>query len=273
VALTWQPYFSSGLTFGLTRSVFSPATGYGGVASHAFDFITGTGTPNARSVLDSTMTPGPDQLFSLFAHWALPRHGLESYLEWGRTELPKSLRDFLVQPDHTRGYTAGLQWAGRIGDGSSRLRIQTEITNVEQSSTYRFRPLGSWYASRAVIQGYTNEGQMLAAGIGPGSSSQWFGADFLRSQWTVGVNFGRQRFNNDAFFVQANPNRCFHDVTVYPGARGSLVTRFFKIGLNVSRVIRYNAFFQRIRGCENGVEAIGDRTSTHTSLTVTTLPW
>lgn len=272
-ALTWQPYYSSGLNFGVMRSVYSPTDGYSNVATHAFDFLKGTGHPNALPATDSTMTPGPDQIFSVFMHWALPRHGLESYIEWGRAELPSSLHDFLAEPNHTRGYTAGLQWLSAGSGARSRVRLQTEITNVEQSSTYRLRPMGSWYTSRAVVQGYTNEGQMLAGGLGPGSSAQWFAADYMREVWALGLNFGRQRFNNDAFFVQANPNRCFHDVTVYPGMRAQLNTRFLKVGFEASKIVRYNAFFQRIRGCENGAEAIGDRTSNHMAITVTALQW
>jgi hypothetical protein len=272
-ALTWQPYHSSGLNLGVMRSVYSPTDGYGSVASHAVDFLKGTGHPNALAITDSTMTPGPDQIFSVFMHWALPRHGLESYIEWGRTEFPRSLHDFLTEPNHTRGYTAGLQWLSAPSGSSSRVRLQTEITNIEQSSTYRLRPIGSWYTSRAVVQGYTNEGQMLAAGIGPGSSSEWFAADYMRQLWEFGLNFGRQRFNNDAFFAQTNPNRCFHDVTVYPGMRAKLNTRYLKVGFEASKVVRYNAFFQRIRGCENGAEAIGDRTSQHMAITITALQW
>lgn len=272
-ALTWQPYHSSGLSFGVVRSVYSPVSGYGGVASHAADFLKGTGRPNAIPDTDSTLTPGPDQIFSLFMHWALPRHGLETYLEWGRTELPASLHDFLAEPNHTRGYTAGLQWLSAGSGAGSRVRLQTEITNVEQSSTYRLRPIGSWYTSRAVVQGYTNEGQTIGGGLGPGSSAQWFAADYMRQLWQVGLNFGRQRFNNDAFFSQSNPNRCFHDVSVYPGMRAQLNTRLLKVGFEASKVVRYNSFFQRIRGCENGIEAIGDRTSDHVAITVTALQW
>ena len=124
-----------------------------------------------------------------------------------------------------------------------------------------------------MVQGYTNEGQMLGGGLGPGSSAQWVAADYMRQRWQLGLNFGRQRFNNDAFFVQANPNRCFHDVMVYPGMRAQINTRYLKVGFEASKVVRYNAFFQRVRGCENGVEAIGDRTSGHTAITVTALQW
>jgi len=77
------------------------------------------------------MTPGSDQLFSLFARWVLPVYGVESYIEWGRADFPISVRDMLEQPDHSRAYTAGLQWAKALGP-DSKLRVQGEATNEEQ---------------------------------------------------------------------------------------------------------------------------------------------
>ncbi|MEO8192565.1 MAG: capsule assembly Wzi family protein [Gemmatimonadales bacterium] len=271
LSVIWKHRPQSGLTLGLARSVFAPVDGYSGVPARAFDFLRGTGQPNARAVTDSTFTPGPDQIFSVFAHWALPVYGLETYIEWARAELPGSLRDLLLEPNNARGYTTGLQWARPIGDGRSTFRTQLEFTNVEQSGTYRFRPVGSFYTSRAVIQGYTNEGQMLGTGIGPGSSGQWFEADYLRDGFMFGANFGRTRFNNDAFFARSNPHRCFHDVTVYPGVRAGFVTRFFRLRADYSKLTRYNTFFQRTNGCEADASAVGDRSSHHLSVTLSTL--
>lgn len=272
IAVTWKRKANSGFTVGLMRSVFAPVDGYSGVAANAFDFITGTGKPNALPVTDSTFTPGPDQILSLFAHWMLPRYGLESYVEWARAEFPSSFGDFFLTPNHTRGYTAGLQWVRRArADG--HLRLQGEFTNVEQSSTYRFGPIGSFYTSRAVIQGYTNEGQLLGTGIGPGSSGQHFAADYVGRSVNLGLTLGRTRFNNDAFFLKTNPHRCFHDVTVYPGARAGLTTRFFRLRADYSKLTRYNTFFQRVRGCEDDASAIGDRSSHHFSVTLSTLAW
>ena len=186
IAITWQRSAKSGLTLGFLRSVYSVADSYGDVAGHLFDFLRNTGHPNARSVDDGTPEPGQDQLFSLFARWAVPSYGLESYVEWGRAEFPVSLRDFLDMPNHTRGYTAGLQWARAVGS-NSHVRLQGgEVTNVEQSSTWQFRPIGSFYTSRAVYQGYTNMGQLMATGIGPGSSAQWVAADYYRGPWQFG---------------------------------------------------------------------------------------
>jgi hypothetical protein len=272
-ALTWRQRPSSGLTLGIQRSVFAPVDGYGGAFGDAFRFLGGVGHPNALPATDSTITPGPDQLFSVYAHWMLPRYGLESYIEWGRADFPASLNEMLTEPNHSRGYTTGLQWVGKRADSSPRVRLQAEFTNLEQSGTYRFRPNGSWYTSRAVVQGYTNQGQSLGAGIGPGSSGQWFAADYFNGGFQFGANFGRTRFNNDAFFLRSNPHRCFHDVTVYPGLRSGIATRFFRLRADYSKLKRYNAYWQRVRGCEDDATAIGDRSSHHFSITLSALGW
>lgn len=272
-SLTWKTRPSSGVTLGLQRSVFAPVDGYGGVAGRAFDFLRGTGHPNALPITDSTFTPGPDQIVSFFAHWALPRYGLETYVEWGRADFPASLRDFLLAPNHSRGYTSGLQWVRSSESSPGLLRLQAEFTNTEQSSTYRFRPNGSFYTSRAVVQGYTNEGQMLGSGLGPGSSGQWFAVDYFRPAFQIGANFGRTRFNNDAFFLKSNPHRCFHDVTISPGLRGGFTTRFLRVRADYARITRYNTFWQRTRGCGADESAIGDRSSNHLTLTFSALGW
>lgn len=270
IALAWKQSASSGLTLGFTRSVFSPVDGYSDVAGSTFDAFRNTGHPNARALTDSTVIPGPDQIFSLFARMALPRYGLESYVEWGRADFPVSPRDLLEQPNHSRGYTAGLQWVRAFGE--SRIRLQGELTSVEQSSTFRFRPIGSFYTSRAVSQGYTNEGQLIGAGIGPGSSGGWLAGDYFRGGWQFGVNIGRTRFNNDAFFLQPYANRCGHDVTVYPGVRSSYSNRYFRLGVDFAAASRYNTFFQNKASCDSGGEG-SDRSNKYLSISLGTFGW
>ena len=270
IALAWRPRPRSQFTLGFTRAVIAPAEGYSGVPSAFFDFLRNAGHPNARSRGDTAFVPGPDQLFSLFGRWAIPRFGLESYVEWARADFPVSPRDFLEQPNHSRGYTAGLQWTRANASANSRFRLLGEITSVEQSSTYRLRPIGSFYTSRAVPQGFTNDGQVLGTALGPGSSGGYFAADYFRGAWQFGVNFGRTRFNNDAFFLLPHADRCGHDVTVYPGMRASFTTRVMRIGAEFVSASRYNTFFQNKSSCESG-GAGSDRHNNLLSITVTTL--
>ena len=193
-----------------------------------------------------------EQIISLFGRWVMPESGLETYFEWGRTEFPKSLRDFLVYPNHTQGYTLGLQWSTPAFQQGGRARIQAEVTNLEQSSTFRDRPIGSWYTSRRVVQGYTNQGQVLGAAIGPGSSSQWLAWDYLAPTWSSGVYAGRIRWNEDMrsvfnwpFYLEA----CNHDVSVYLGARAAKHTRLGFISADLALMNRLNAFFQKQSAC------------------------
>ena len=238
-----------GLTLGFARSVYSTASGSGPSLFRFFDVLRNTGHPNDRPFGDSTLTPGgSDQVYSIFGRWVMPESGIETYAELGRTEFPKSLRDFLVYPSHTIGYTLGLQWNKPQG----RSRIQAEVTDLEQSSSFRDRPIGSWYTSRRVIQGYTNQGQTLGAAIGPGSSSEYVAWDYLPASWRAGVYLGRIRWNEDMRSVYGWPaylQYCNHDVSYFIGGRGSRHTRLGLISADLTLARRINAFFQVQSGC------------------------
>ena len=269
LAFTWSPSISSPFSAGFTRSVFAPASGYGQAATRWFDVFRNTHHPNARALSDSVFISGPDQVFSLFGRIAIPSYGLETYIEWGRADFPVSLHDFIEQPLHSRGYTTGAQWVIQTG-AKGRIRLQGEVTNVEQSTTYRFRPQGSFYTSRSVPQGYTNEGQLIGAGLGPGSSGGWLAADYFRGSWQAGLTWGRQRFDNDAFFLLQHASRCGHDVTVYPGARASYSGRIMRLSAGLSKMNRLNTFFQNKLSCESGGEG-SDRSNVNLTFTAAAL--
>jgi hypothetical protein len=244
VAGTLQTGWDPNLSVGFARSVYSTASGWGPVFSRWFDIFTQTRHTRTESVRK-------DQLFSLFARWVFPADGVEIYAEWGRLELQPSLRDFLISPNHTQGYTLGSQWRGGSWKSGS-FRIQGEITQLEQSATFRDREVPSWYTSTSVIQGYTNRGEMLGASIGPGAQSQFLGTDFLKPDWRVGVFGGRIRWNEDVhdnFGFPAYAAYCNHDVSMYGGIRGARIARAGAITLDLTFQNRRNAFFQNAGGC------------------------
>ena len=45
---------------------------------------------------------------------------------------------------------------------------------VGVSATYRLRPIGSYYSSLEIPHGYTHEGRVIGAAIGPGVTAQRF---------------------------------------------------------------------------------------------------
>jgi len=251
-AVTLQPWFSRNLTLGASRSVMGTATGWGQVPLRWFEVFHGTDRTTEQLAWDDPGSPGGrEQIMSLFFRYVMPAAGSEVYWEWGRTELPASLRDFLVAPNHTQGYTVGVQWSRPIAREGARFRVQGEITTLEQSATFRDRPIGTWYSSRRVVQGYTHRGQMLGAAIGPGSSAQWLALDYLAPAWALGAYGGRTRWNEDIHSVYNWPDYmqyCNHDVSVYGGVRAERQSRLGRVLGDLEISNRMTAYFQRA-GC------------------------
>jgi len=211
VALT--PPFDPGLSIGLARTVFAPGGTF--PIDAALDVFRDVGRPAAEPG-DTLLPRGPDQLFSVFTRWVFPGAGFEIYGEWGRYEQPRSFRDFVELPQHSRGYTVGLQYVRPLGE--RRLRLQSELTSLEPSQSFRVRQLGEWYGSRRVPQGYTHHGRVIGAAIGPSGSSQWIAVDLLSDGWSVGGTFARIRWENQALYTYF-PEYRRADVSLIPGLR------------------------------------------------------
>lgn len=246
--VTLQPGWEPDLTIGLARAVYAPADGLGGVIGASGNVL---GRWERRAAVnDTSWTPRTEQILSLFGRWIFPADGFEAYAEWARHELPVSFGDLLRAPNHTQGYTVGLQWARPVQAGA--FRIQAELTNLEQSATFKQRAVDTYYTSRVIPQGYTHQGQVIGAAIGPGSSSQWLAGDYFANRWNVGLFLGRIRWETDALYASRSPaefrdNRSFHahDVSVLSGVRGGYtLVGGFRADAEFVLEKRYNYLFQ-----------------------------
>jgi hypothetical protein len=105
------------------------------------------------------------------------------------------------------------------------------------------RQLGEWYASRRVPQGYTHDGRVVGAAIGPSGSSQWAAADWLEEGWSVGAFIGRVRWENQALYTYL-PEFRRADVSFFPGVRGGGVVGPVRFQASYAYGIRLNYLFQ-----------------------------
>jgi hypothetical protein len=274
IAATLTTRWHRGLTFGVARSVYATTDSWGQAAGRFFDVFANTGRPANRPLNDSSLYPGGrDQIFSLFGRLVLPESGVEVYGEWGRTEFPSSFRDLLTAPNHTQAYMFGLQWRRAAFTGNDLWRLQAENTSVEQSPTFRDRPLGVWYTSRRVIQGYTNRGQPLGAAVGPGSSGQNVAVDYMRPLWSVGLKAGRIRYNEDVRSISPIflfKKWCTHDIYLYSGARSTIQLPFGFAALDYTLGNRIQPWFQSRTGCPRGDGMVDIRNNT---LSLTFVPF
>ena len=239
LAATWTPPGAANLTLGAARAVYAPLGAWSDVFSRAFDVARGNGAGKR------------DQVFSLFGRWVFPADGFALHAEWARNRLPGSLRELLVSPNHTQGYTLGLEWARPLADGRA-FRLQVEATYLEKSPAYRNLHEETWYTGGAATQGYTQRGQVIGAAIGPGASSQWFAWDYFAPRRRAGLFLGRIRWDNDALYLfpSALDKRCSHDVSLFGGVRAATRSRWGMLDATVTLGTRLNPFYQPAATCD-----------------------
>jgi hypothetical protein len=273
IGLTWQPRWERDLTLGVARAVFGPASDWNDVAGSFAQVFANVPPPDAPEPSER------DQLFSLFFRWVFPADGFEAYAEWARAEQPVSLRDFLLAPNHSQAYTLGFQWAGDERAPwrpwtRGRVRVRGEVSFLEQSATYRYRPIGTWYTSPRVLQGYTHRGQALGAAIGPGASSQYLGIDYLAGAWQVGIFGERIRSFEDAHSVDPGSGWCNHDVSMMPGVATAVRTPIGTLGASYGSGWRHNTYFLAREGNYTCPFIKGwDVRSNSLSVTLSALSW
>jgi hypothetical protein len=251
LALTWGTPFDSSLTVGFARLVMGTETSGAFPFSAALDVLGSAGHIDGDTTKPIPRT-GRAQITSLFARWLVPGAGFEAYAEWARFEEPISLRDFLEFPGHSEGYTLGFQWAHPMA-AARAFQLQGELSYLEPDPSLRVRWTPTTYTSRAVPQGFTQNGRVLGAAIGPGSSSQWLAGDLFAPRWRVGSYLGRIRWDNGVQFERIVPNVQasstaiqipFTDVSLFAGVRGSVSWKGSTLLVDFTHGARFNYLFQ-----------------------------
>lgn len=158
-----------------------------------------------------------DRYGSVFFRWVLPAAKLEVYGEYGRDVKPENGRDWMVQAGHSRGYVLGFRKLTPLraftGD---YLLLAAEATELAASNTYfnnNNHNVAPWYTHHVVRHGYTHRGQVLGAGIGPGSNVQSVQVAWVRGLKQAGLQLERIAQNEDFFYRHvADIRRAWVDV-------------------------------------------------------------
>jgi len=194
--ITWQPKWTKGLFLGMSRSFVQYQSDLGKSFSRYLPIASKLFKGGNVQKEDSIRK---DQLLSLFFRLILPKEKAELYAEFGREDHAANLRDLLLEPEHTRAYIVGFRKMFETKKGKD-VELFTEITNLQIPATVSVRPQGSWYIHYDIFQGYTNRGQVIGAGIGPGSNSQTIGINWIKEIDKFGVMLERVVWNNDFYF-------------------------------------------------------------------------
>ncbi|HEY8930165.1 MAG TPA: capsule assembly Wzi family protein, partial [Mucilaginibacter sp.] len=145
-----------------------------------------------------------DQIASIFARWLWTGANAEVYFEYGREDHNWDARDFLLDPEHSRAYTMGFRKIFGLDnrpDEQIQVGFETTQLNMSEDDVVN-RKAGYWYAHSQVVAGYTNYGEILGAGIGPGGGLQTINVDWISGIKRVGLQVQRYEHNED-FYVRA----------------------------------------------------------------------
>lgn len=191
----YSPSFAPGLTFGLKWSLMAQweywkENWY--LQAFGFDF--------------SNLYFGGDpidQKGALTLQYKFPEVGFEWYFEFFREDYSPSIRYILLSPGHAAGYTLGGQKKFELERGRGFLAT-LEWNSLIQSRDYeidsKLSPGGTYYTHGAIRQGFTNLGQMLGAGIGPGSEAETFLLDYYSEWGKAGIMVQRIVWNKDYLY-------------------------------------------------------------------------
>jgi hypothetical protein len=200
--LSYRPVWVPGLELGFNRVAYSAYSEIG------LDEMI---LPFKRAPVEYNDGSGDDymSMMSLFANWNFDTVNSEVYFEWGRNDNRRVFMDILAEPELNRGYVVGAMKRFDL-KRNQRMVFTLEATNLENVnvSSY-FRDFNIWYTSEAVPQGFTHEGQVLGAGIGPGSSIQKIDLSYYASWGMVGASISRISHNTDRHFKNEDYFRSF----------------------------------------------------------------
>lgn len=160
----FYPSFIPGLKLGLNRTFIANQRDVNTVADYfplfqAFQKSSlGEGTDGSGSAPD-------DQRVSVFFDWKFKESGFRTYAEFGREDHSMDVRDIVNEPSHARAYILGVEKR----DG--RQSVNVEFTQMQVNTSTIGRSQGIWYTHSRVNRGYTNRGEVLGSGVGPGGTS------------------------------------------------------------------------------------------------------
>jgi len=202
IVLTYQPKWVPGFYLGLNRSFIVNRSNMGNTFGDYFPIFKSV-EKSAYVLPDGTNSDDfaqRDQYISFFARYVMPESKAEIYIDYGRNDHSYNLRDGLVEPEHTRAYVVGFRKLIDLKRNNEYIQFGLELTQLEKSGTRETRASETWYTHPQVSDGYTNMGQVLGAGIGPGSNLQSLNVSWVKGLKRIGLQFERLVNNNDLFY-------------------------------------------------------------------------
>lgn len=237
MVMTWQPKWVKGLFLGFTDVSYLYHSDISGIA----DILPLAGIIRSNNEKQNKKA----SLGSVFMRYVMPEEHAELYFEYGRNDRSAGIY-LLSGKQYPSGYVVGLRKLSNSRRDGSHWEFAAEITQLQLNDALLINQAKSWYTNDYVRQGYTNDGQVLGAGIGPGSNSQMIDISWVKGTKKVGVMLERVVRNNDFYYnifsTMSDWERHWIDLSTTLHADWGYKKFFFSTEMGLIRSLNYEWF-------------------------------
>ena len=185
ISITYSPILFKNLFLGLNRIFFQPTQN--SPPSNLKDYYLISLNPLFRNEYQDNKFP-IDQEISGFAKYIFTKANAEIYFEYGWNDGSSNLRDLILDISHSTASIFGIRKIQYLNTNSF-LNIEFEATRMAQTLSSLQRNAGNWYTHGQLLEGYTNENQIMGAGSGLGNNLQTFTISWNKKWSKYGIKF------------------------------------------------------------------------------------
>jgi hypothetical protein len=224
ISLVYTPKYLNNLFLGINR-VFQQPTQIS-PSNKLTDYYLIALKPLYRNDYQDNRFP-IDQILTGFAKYVFPKEHAEVYFEYGWNDGSSNSRDLILDMSHSAASIFGIKKIQYLNE-KTYLNFQAEATQLSQRPSYLQRNAGNWYVHSQLLDGYTNENQIIGAGSGMGNNLQTL---------SISLNNGWNKYGIKFQHVAQNPIGVT-SILSYDG--GAPYWDDYAYGINVKQ--KYNKF-------------------------------
>jgi len=185
IILSYQPRFLKNIFFSVSRSFQNYEVSKPGAK------VMNTYFPVLNNLFKSDYnddTLSKDQILSFSTRWLMPKNHAEIYAEFGYNDAKENMRDLYLDMGHSSAWVVGFKKLHPL-NSRSFLSLEAEAIRISELPSYLTRPAWNWYEHGQVLEGFTNNNQIIANGAGHGNDAQSFAISWNQGWTKVGFTF------------------------------------------------------------------------------------
>ena len=185
LAFDYTPSFLKNVSFGINRSIQTyTASKVSGLVNDKLP-VMGAFFGATAAVSD---TFPRDQLVAISVRWFFPKDHAELYYQFAYNDAKENFRDLWLDMSHSTAYILGFKKLFTLTD-PKYLDLGVEALKLAQTPSYLHRNAGNFYEHSQILEGYTNQNQILGSGSGFGNNIQTFSFSYNNHWNKVGLIF------------------------------------------------------------------------------------